>query len=89
MKPDGGQAFPMPAGWNGLSSHEEHSGNEAELGMSLRDYFFAKLMQGFAANPAIFATNPGCGWKLVNATEDDLVGYACSIVDRMLKARED
>lgn len=39
MKDDGGSAFPVPSDDSRLQ------------GMSLRDYFAAKAMQGFASNP--------------------------------------
>jgi hypothetical protein len=45
-KNNGGQAFPMPSGWNGLAHHEEHHGNDEECGMSLRDYFAGQVLQG-------------------------------------------
>lgn len=45
----GGPAFPTPSGWN---SHGEWVEAEAQAeGMTLRDYFAAKAMQGMLANP--------------------------------------
>ena len=41
-------------------------------------------MQGFCANPAIFAANALNGWGLVNTTEDDLCTYAMSLADKMV-----
>ncbi len=49
----GGPAFPRPAGWNGLSNHEEHSSNEPQDGMTLRDYFAAAALQGFLGGPGM------------------------------------
>ena len=43
---DGGQAFPRSAGWNGLSHFEEHHANDEQSGMTLRDYFAAKALEG-------------------------------------------
>lgn len=43
MKDDGGSAFPM------------HERDDALKGMSLRDYFAAKALQGICANQAAFA----------------------------------
>ncbi len=57
-------------------------------GLLLRDYFAAKILQGFAGNPAIFAPNPSCGWSLVNATDADICGYAYKLADDMVAARE-
>ena len=55
--------------------------------MTLRDYFAAGVLQGFAANPAIFAQNAQYGWSLVNATDDDIAGYAYKLADSMLGVR--
>ena len=68
---NGGQAFPTL----------EHGGNGLELsdpGMTLRDYFAGKAMQGFAADPT-------CGFQ------DGIPGMArlaYEWADAMLKARE-
>jgi hypothetical protein len=48
-----------------------------ELGMTLRDYFAAKAMQG------IYASNPSLDW-----TTEDIVREAYCSADAMLKARE-
>jgi hypothetical protein len=37
-------AFSRPMGYNGLSHAEEHSANDDQVGMELRDYFAAKAM---------------------------------------------
>lgn len=44
-KDNGGQAFPRPAGDYNGSRH----GNGAQEGMTLRDYFAAKALQGLCA----------------------------------------
>lgn len=75
---DGGPAFPF-------AGPEGHQYNDA--GMSLRDYFAAKVLSGFAANPAIFASNDQCGWSLVNCKDEDLVGYAYKFADTMIECR--
>lgn len=54
-KRDGGPAFPIPIaidddGW-AHSSLEFSDDKQALGGMTLRDYFAAKAMQGFAADP--------------------------------------
>ena len=46
----GGAAFPRPLGHNGLKHHEEHEASDAQDGMTLRDYFAAKSMQGMLAS---------------------------------------
>lgn len=65
---DGGPAFPR----------SPHSGESTDDGMTLRDYFAAKAMQGFAADP-------NAAWS------DGTKGMArCAYewADAMLKARE-
>jgi len=61
-------AFPRP-----------HSGNSqfAQVGMSLRDYFAAKAMQG------MLSENSG-----IRYPTDELVDFAYKVADAMMKARE-
>ncbi len=61
-------AFPRP-----------HSGNSrfTEVGMSLRDYFAAKAMQG------MLSENSG-----IRYPTDELVDFAYKVADAMMKARE-
>lgn len=68
-KTDGGQAFPIPAvpGPNGY---------DAEAGMTLRDYFAAKVLQGVCSHADT--------WGLPN---DKLVEQAYLLADLMLKER--
>lgn len=62
-------------------------GNSADQhGMTLRAYVAAQVVKGFCANPAVFGPNPTCGWRLVNATEDQLADYACLIADKVIAA---
>jgi hypothetical protein len=62
----GGQAFPNE-GFNGWGKPEE--------GMTLRDYFAAKAMQGMLADP--------------NTPEIiDIAGAAYEVADAMLRARQ-
>jgi uncharacterized protein YodC (DUF2158 family) len=65
---DGGPAFPVP----GLQHDEDFNG------MSLRDYFAAKAMQGFAADP-------NAAWT---AGANGMARCAYDWADAMLKARE-
>ncbi len=62
-------AFPRP-----------HSGNSqfAQVGMSLRDYFAAKAMQG------MLSENSG-----IRYPTDELVDFAYKVADAMMKAREE
>ena len=72
----GGPAFPALANW-------DRSGNKATAlqfeGMTLRDYFAAKALQGMLAsrNPTTPRFHP----------EDD-AAYVYAVADAMLKARE-
>lgn len=61
----GGQAFPRPGDFN------------PQLGMTLRDYFAAKAMQGFMANKS----NP------MHYQPEADAGWAYMIADAMLAAR--
>lgn len=68
---DGGRAFPV---WelNGQGKPEMTG-----FGMSLRDYFAAKAMQGLAANPE--------AWDM---TDEKVAEWAYNAADAMLAARE-
>lgn len=48
----------------------------------------SRVLAGFAANPAVFASNASCGWSLVNCTDEDLVGYSLSLADKLIKGEE-
>lgn len=52
------------------------------------DYFAGKALQGFCANPAVFAANGICGWALVNTDEAWLSDYCYEIAEKMLAARD-
>jgi hypothetical protein len=68
----GGPAFPVPG-------HENHFGETINLqhGMTLRDYFAAKAMQGLIASD-----DEGAGDRI-----EDIPGYAYMIADAMLAQR--
>lgn len=80
---DGGPAFPVPHSIDGNWVREPL---EAYRGMSLRAYFLAHVMQGFCANPSVFAPNPQYGWGLVNCSPDQLINNAKDIADEMIRA---
>ena len=67
----GGAAFPRPCGEFNIRG--EGKFNNSQDGMTLRDYFAAKAMQGLLANPEFY---------------EDEVGYAYKIADAMLAERE-
>lgn len=85
MKDDGGRAFPRPAGWNGLTNFEEHSSNEPEDGMSLRDYFAAKALQAMLGNQAALEALHEV--VPTEKSDDALANRAYFFADAMLKAR--
>lgn len=75
-KDTGGNAFPTTAVY------------ESERGMTLRDYFAAKALQGVLANPGgAVQANSACGWSLCNCTFDDVAEFSYRLADAMLKAR--
>ena len=85
-KENGGPAFPqVDTVWN--PDAEEREVRTVAEGVSVRDYFAAKVLQGFCANPAVFASDKLSGWALVNGTEDTLSNYAYYIAEAMLAAR--
>lgn len=63
-KPTGGAAFP------------EVDNHRFESGMTLRDYFAAKAMQGICADPSIAPSL------------DEIVGIAYTVADAMLAERD-
>ncbi len=78
-KETGGQAFPRQQweydGQNNVLQYQEE-------GMTLRDYFAAKAMQGMLANPGM--------WDLINEKHAQSVAIdAFQVADAMLKAREE
>ena len=87
---DGGPAFPV-ADYDHQVFQPKDVPEARRLlsGMTLRDYFAAKAMQGLCANPgAAFQANPRSGWGLVNCELENVAVLSYSIADAMLKARE-
>ena len=70
---DGGPAFP----WKPIQRPDMALNNVGSCGMSLRDYFAAKAMQGYCAREAS-----------IEQDMDDIAGDAYYIADAMLRARE-
>lgn len=68
-------AFPRPA-----SPAHQHGMHKPQEGMTLRDYFAAKVLQGFIA----YATVKGVNMP----SDDELASSAYDLADAMLKARE-
>ena len=66
-KPENPQAFP-----NGPETSEQYG----EYGMTLRDYFAGKALEGMCANPELLGSN-----------EADFAYAAYNRADAMLKAR--
>ena len=73
-KPDGGPAFPRE-GFMG-----PHSWVQSQSGMTLRDYFAAKAMQGHLSNPTV-TEHPAYD-------REGLVRESYAIADAMLKEKE-
>lgn len=74
MSDTGGPAFPIP-----LQENQSWQGMAPCDGMTLRDYFAAKAMQGLLAQSE--------GGALFSPVEEG-AAYAYSMVDAMLKARK-
>jgi hypothetical protein len=98
---DGGPAFPVSSAAiqsmaevleNVAESQQEALAEEIATiarGMSLRDYFAAKALQGLCANPGgPFQANALNGWGYVNCTGEDIAATAYTMADSMLKARQ-
>ena len=77
---DGGPAFPV---WelNGKDLSEMTG-----FGMSLRDYFAAKAMQGLLFAPGAYSADADTSAPM--ATWDDFAAGAYEMADAMLRARE-
>lgn len=73
---DGGPAFPQPCTEGGYSANSPYG--IAGGGLSMRDYFAAKALQGLMANKS----NP------LHFNPEDDAAYVYRIADAMLKARE-
>ena len=82
-KKTGGPAFPEPVSRD--VNGEIYAVSE---GMSLRDYFAGKAIQGLAANPGgPWQANPTNGWALTNCKLDEVTEVAYQIADSMLNER--
>jgi hypothetical protein len=84
---DGGSAFPTKVITG--TEYIENVGNRHTYdeypGMTLRDYFAAKAMQGFCSGPD-YGLNPNTINK--RTYEENTAFHAYNIADAMLKARE-
>ena len=75
----GGPAFPRPFSVDDADTDISYP---AHIGMTLRDYFAAKAMQGFAAHPV------GATKKYSETGPQANARLAYEYADAMLKARE-
>lgn len=81
---DGGPAFPVPRAVDaeGFVRFHDH-------GMSMREYYAGKALQGLCANSGgPFQRCERSGWTLVNTTFDNIADQCFELADAMLKARE-
>ena len=77
MEYQGGPAFPLHTPvWHEAVSREGYEGQDFTMGMTLRDYFAAKAMQGFLSGRMFNFDEPERDAKL-----------AYELADAMLKAR--
>ena len=91
---NGGTAFPVELHATtkdcmGFDGDIVKAGHVATYGgMSLRDYFAAKAMQGILANPGgAVQANSACGWSLCNCSFDDVAEFSYQIAEAMLAER--
>lgn len=84
-KNTGRPAFPLPC-----EDHIFHDVFESGYGgISMRDYFAAKALQGLLANPGgPIQANGMSGWSWCNCSPEDVAYLAYSLADAMLKERE-
>ena len=78
---DGGPAFPHTETWEGVAG----TVTQDYLGMTLRDYFAAKAMQGMLAYSP---TEPANGDYHTNATSESVAYAAYAQADAMLAERK-
>jgi len=85
-KPENPAAFPVTPGE--IRADDGRILERTECGMTLRDYFAAKALQGFLANAGGPIQNNGStGWGLVNCNIKFIAEYSYDFADAMLKAR--
>ena len=75
MSNTGGPAFPVP----------DIDGSAVAEGMTLRDYFAAKAMEGWVASSPVIAGEPMNGSVQM---AEQLAGASFILADAMLRARE-
>ena len=49
----------------------------------------SRILAGFAANSAIYAPEPQCGWRLVNCKQSELAGEAMALANELLIASQE
>jgi len=76
MKDTGGPAFPFWCDSNGMANFQ---------GMTLRDYFAAKAMQGWVASSPVISGEPMNGSAEM---AEQIAGASFVLADVMLRARE-
>ena len=60
-----------------------------QAGMTLRDYYAAKALQGLCANPGgPFQANGMSGWSMTNCSEGDIARLCHDLADAMLIHRK-
>lgn len=83
----GGPAFPIPGDAACVSVTEGNTTRIVPLnGITQRAYLAGKALQGFCANPSIFASNQQSGWDLVNCTDQQLAQACVRLADAVMHA---
>ena len=81
----GGHAFPQDVGWVSPNSHVEYRGPQG--GMTLRDYFAAKAMQGLICE-FLEDFKKTKTKKEKNILKEEFADACYGVADEMLKARK-
>ncbi|MGS1033144.1 hypothetical protein [Burkholderia glumae] len=79
---DGGPAFPIP-----LQPGQSYQGHAPCDGMTLRDYFAAKVLQGLMANEQFPPPRPIEQARTREEMADEIAAAAYRMADAMIKAR--
>lgn len=77
-------AFPDPCG-----AHPGAFPPDEQKGMTLRDYYAGKALQGLCTNPGgPFQANGMSGWSMTNCSYEDIARLCHDLADAMLIHRQ-
>lgn len=83
-KPTGGPAFPVKANHEGIGQYDSNGVTVQHTGLTLRDYFAGKAMQGeLSSQPHEIS------YYFTKQSKRDLAEWSYSMADAMLAARDE